>query len=93
MPLVEDLAAFYRTSEFAVSATLQGGTVVPVIFDAAAFDALGMTGSSPQARAIAASVAESAVGQTLVVNAVTYRIRNRSVLDDGAEVMLQLEKQ
>lgn len=94
MAFAEDLAPFFNTSTgFAVAATLQGGAAggVPVIFDQAALQQLGvMTGLNPVALVKAADVLATDVGKTLTINGVAYTIRAHDPLDDGAIVQLQL---
>lgn len=87
----EDLSVFFNTAEFATAATV-GATPVPVIFDAAYLASLGIVGTNPVALAKASDSA-AAVGATIVISAVSYKIRGREPQDDGATVLLQLEKQ
>jgi len=88
----EDLTAFFATADFAIAATLQGGSTVNVIFDRAHVELLsGLSSTEPQALAAASDVAAGNVGQTLVISGTTYTIRDRHPLDDGAIVLLQLQ--
>lgn len=74
MAFTESLAAFLDTAGFAVNATL-GAATVPVIFDAAFADALGIVaGTQPTCLAASADVASAAVGDTITINAVAYTI-------------------
>jgi hypothetical protein len=85
-----DLDAAYA-SELAEDATYDGATAVRVFFDAAYQEALGMAGTNPVALGKASDFPAAAVGKTLLVSGVTYTIRNREPVDDGALVRLQLE--
>ena len=86
----EDLTAFFDTGDFAIAATLQGGSTVNVIFDRAVLNDLGVAGTSPQALARAADVSTSNIGQTLTINGTAYTIQRRDPIDDGAIVLLDL---
>jgi hypothetical protein len=88
----EDLDVFFNTADFATAATLQGGAVVNVIFDAAHLEVLGVSSANPVALVKASDVAVSDVGKTLTINAVVYTINDRQPQDDGATVLLQLQK-
>lgn len=88
----EDITAFFDTADFATAATLQGGAVVNVIFDAAHLEVLGVSSANPAALAKASDVAVTDVGKTLTINAVVYTINDRQPQDDGATVLLQLQK-
>lgn len=92
MAFTEDLTAFFGTADFAVAATLQGGSTVNVIFDedyVEAFDRVSTT--NPVCLARASDIGAANVGQTLVVNGTTYTIRDRQPIDDGSVVRVQLE--
>lgn len=88
----EDLDVFFNTGDFATAATLQGGAIVNVIFDAAHLEVLGVSSANPVALAKASDVADSDIGKTLTINAVAYTIHDRQPQDDGATVLLQLSK-
>ena len=88
----EDLTEFFNPDEFAITATLQGGTSVNVIFDQEYVRGLDMVGcTNPVALAIATTVSASNVGQTLTISGTAYTIRDRRPVDDGATVILELE--
>lgn len=87
----EDLNAFLQTGDFAIAATLQGGSTVNLIFDRAALDVLGVSGTNPTALCKASAVSQSNVGQTLTISGTAYTITNRQPQDDGAFVLLQLK--
>jgi hypothetical protein len=88
----ENLDAFLdSTSGHAHEATYDGATAVKVIFDAAYSPELGVAGTNPIAIGKASVFPAAAVGKTLLVNGVTYTIRNREPQDDGAFVLLQLQ--
>lgn len=87
----EDLSAFFDPADFAHAATLQGVATVNVIFDRAHLEALGISSTDPQCLAQASAVAAGDVGKTLVIDGVTYTIRDRQPIDDGAIVLLILQ--
>ena len=88
----EDLDEFLSTEEFGIAATLQGGSTVNVIFDNEYTRALDMVaGTNPIALAKASAVVAGDINKTLIINSVTYTIRDRRPIDDGAFVMLELE--
>jgi len=90
----EDLDAFLDpTTGFATAATYDGATAVNVIFDAAYLATFEVSTTNPVALGKAGDFpAGTAIGKSLVINAVTYTIRDRQPQDDGAFVLLQLEK-
>jgi len=88
---VEDLSAFFSTDEHATDATLQGGSVVPVIFDRAYLEQMGIAGTAPAAIAKASDVTAANLEQTLTVNGTAYTIKGREPIDDGAVVLLRLQ--
>jgi len=93
MPFTEDLSVFFSTDDFAVSATLNAVASGNVIVDATYLLALGVVaGTNPVALAIATEYPESALGKTLLAGGVSYTVRDRQPQDDGAVVLLQLEK-
>jgi hypothetical protein len=90
----EDLAAFLDQDEHAVAGVYNGATAVSVLFDAAYADPLNIAGTRPIARGLASVFPEGTsgcIGKTLVIAGVTYTIRGRQPVDDGAFVDLQLE--
>ncbi len=89
----EDLTEFIDTDDFAIAANYNSGTTVNGHFDNAYVDALGVSGANPVFLCAASAIPAAGVGNTLVVNSITYKIRNREPQDDGAFVLLQLEKQ
>jgi hypothetical protein len=95
MAVVEDLAPFFSTADFAVDATL-GATAVRGIFDAAYSEPLGnvVEGNSPVFMLPTADsdAAGAAHGTTLVIGATTYKVRG--IEPDGTGVtLLRLEQQ
>lgn len=89
----EDLDVFL--ADFGVDATFTptsgSGSTPRVIFDRAYFEQLGVAGTNPIAMGKASDFAEAtSIGGTLVINTVTYTIRERQPQDDGAFVLLQL---
>lgn len=88
----EDLDVFF--ADMALDATYDGATAVKVLFDAAYLEQLdGVANVGPAATGKASDFpAASAIGKTLVIGATTYRIRTHEPQDDGAIVILRLEK-
>lgn len=91
MPFDEDLSVFLDAAEFATAATYNGSISVSVIHDAEYLESMGIAGTSEAALGRAADFA-APVGKTLLIGAVTYTIRNKRPLEDGALVVLELEK-
>lgn len=92
--IVDDLTIFFTLKSsggFADPATLQGGSVINVIFDAAYQESFGIAGTNPGCVAKAADVSTANIGQTLTINSTVYTIRNRVPQDDGAIVQLELK--
>lgn len=87
----EDLTPFFSTADFGLAATYNGATAVTVIFDSAYLESLGIAGTNPVALGKASDFA-APVGKTLLISSTTYTIRNFRALDDGAVVVLELEK-
>jgi hypothetical protein len=75
MAFTETLADFLDTTHgFAVNATL-GAATVPVIFDAAFADVLGIVAATqPVALGTTADLSAAAVGGTITINAVAYTV-------------------
>lgn len=91
MPFVEDLSAFFSTSAFATTATLDGASVAG-IFDNAYMDALGLATTEPRFTLRSTDATTTTTASLLVVNGATYRVR--SVQPDGTGVtVLALERQ
>lgn len=89
----EDLSVFFNTNEHALPATF-GGSTIPVIFDnehRLTHDMVSTT--NPMCWAKASDVDSSDVGSTIVIAGVSYTIRDVQPQDDGAVVIVQLEKQ
>jgi hypothetical protein len=94
MAFVEDLAPFFSADGFAVSALWNGTTTVKGILQAPYADAFVeiVEGSEPFFLCAAASVAGVKHGDTLVINAITYKVRG--VQPDGTGVVsLRVEEQ
>lgn len=89
----ENLTDFLDTDDHAVAATYDGATTINGIFDTVYVDVLGVATVNPVFLCAASDVPAAGVSKTLVVNSVSYKIRNREPQDDGAFVLLQLEKQ
>lgn len=91
----ENLDTFLDQDELALAATYNGATAASVLFDAAYADPLGMAATGPVARGKASVFPEGdgaggCIGKTLLVSGVTYTIRTREPVDDGAFVLLRL---
>lgn len=93
MAFTETISDFLDTNDFAIAATYNGSTTVNGIFDAAYLDVNGIGGTNPTFLCATASVAADPTGKTLVVSSVNYIIRGFEPQDNGATVLLQLEKQ
>lgn len=96
MAFTEDLSVFFDTTYgFAVSATKADASTKSVILDNEFLLAHGMVSTgNPVALAKASDFSSSDVGNTLVISAVTYKIRDvQAVPPDGALVAVQLENQ
>lgn len=97
--MTEDLDAFLSTEEHAVEATYKaGGTgagvAVNVIFDESYAEALPlMAGTNPTVLGKASDFASWTDTDTLTINSAIYRLTNSKPQDDGAFVLLELEKQ
>lgn len=94
MPLVEDLSAFFKVSDFGTAALYNGVTTVNGIFDAAYAEPLGniAEGYSPVFTCALASIPAVVHGHTLLINAKTYLVRG--VEPDGTGVvLLRLQEQ
>jgi hypothetical protein len=91
MAFAENIALFFDTENgFAKQATWQS-TSVGGIFDDAYVDALGMASSGPRFTCPTGSVGGVVQGQTIVIDAITYRIVG--VEPDGTGVtVLQLAR-
>lgn len=89
----EDLGAFFDTAYgHAVAGTYDGATAVSVIFDNEHLLAHDMVSTSnPAAIGLASVFPAAAVTKTLAIAGVTYTIRDRQPMDDGALVRLELE--
>jgi hypothetical protein len=88
----EDLTVFFQTGDFGVAATYDTTQTVNGIFDEPDFGQLGVAGTNPTFTCRAADVAANPTGKPLIVNAVTYAIRDIRPLDDGAVVVLELTR-
>jgi hypothetical protein len=91
----EDLDAFFDDDDHAVSATYNGATTVYVIFDTdhrLTHDMVSTSNPVALGKGSDFPVAGAPVGKTLLINSVTYTIRDRRPMDDGAIVILELEK-
>lgn len=94
MAMTEDLSIFFNDDDFAVTATLNGTASGNVILDKDYMRAMGMVSSSnPAALARASQYGTDVLDGTLVADNATYVIRDRQPQDDGAIVLLELEKQ
>jgi hypothetical protein len=86
----EDLSVFFDDDDFALAGTVSG-TEILGIFDREYLNALGIvSGANP---VFLVKTSDSApVNGTLALSGTNYAIRDRQPVDDGATVLLQLEK-
>lgn len=88
MAFVESIDDYFN--EFAKPATWQSQTV-QVIFDNAYIESYNVRGTNPFVTVPLVNMPGVAVGQTMVVDSVTYTIRN--ILPDGTGIVqLELEQ-
>lgn len=88
----ESESDFYDDDELAIAGTVSG-TQVLVNFDREHINSLGMvSGANPVADTWATNTV-AAVGSTITISGTAYTIRDRQPIEDGARVLLQLEKQ
>lgn len=80
----EDTAAFFRTQDFGVDATINDAAHVNGIFDNGYNEVLGMTGATPQFTCASAEVVGVKRNDTLVIGDANYRVQN--VEPDGTGV-------
>jgi len=93
----EDLDEFLGTDVFAQTGTFTPTSGSPsslaVIFDEAYAPQFGIAATNPVVMGKASDFGASVtVGGTLVLGAVTFTIRERELMDDGALVRLQLSR-
>lgn len=94
MAFTEDLDAFFDTNDHGLAGTYDGATAVVVILDNEYLLAHDMVSTTnPVVLGKASVFPAAAVTKSLVVSGVTYTIRDRQLIDDGALVRLQLEAQ
>jgi hypothetical protein len=97
--MVTDLATFFNTDEFAVSATLTVGAVVtyPKVIFSAPFRSLNpangeIESTAPEARCKTSDVSSAVHGSTLVIGGVTYKVIGKQPVEDAIETILILSK-
>ena len=93
MAFTEDLTAFFRTEDFAVSATYAGSTI-KVIFEAPYYESISgvVEGTQPTALCRTADVSGARHGDNFAVGSTTYKIVG--VEPDGSGVTrLRLQEQ
>lgn len=93
MAFTEDLAAFYalKSAGGLADPATHASATKPVFFDQAYLEQLRMAGTNPIARARASDFVVGDIGSAIVIGGVSFTIRGREPIDDGAEVLLQLE--
>jgi len=93
MPFTEDLAAFYtlKSAGGLADPATHASTTKPVFFDRAYLEQLGVAGTNPVARARSTDFTVADVGSVIVIGGVSYTIKGVEPIDDGAEVLVQLE--
>jgi hypothetical protein len=95
--MITDLANFYSTDDFAVSATLTVGstvTTIKVIFSAP-FSAMSPASgrietTQPEARCKTSDVTTAVHGSTLAIGGVTYKVIGKQPQEDSLETVLIL---
>jgi hypothetical protein len=93
MPMNEDMAVFFNSSEFATEGLLDG-VAVDGIFESGSYyePASLIAGSRTTFLVPSAATASTTTSSTLVINAATYRVR--SIEPDGTGLtLLDLETQ
>ena len=85
MTMAENMAEFFNSDEFAVSALYNGSVSVNVIFDYAYVDQYGTASNNPLITANAADFSAATIGQSLVVNGINYKIQ--SLEPDGTGIV------
>jgi hypothetical protein len=85
MALTENMAEFFNSDEFAVSALYNGSTTVNVIYDHAYIDTYGTASTNPLITANAADFSSATIGQTLVIESINYKIQ--SIEPDGTGIV------
>lgn len=94
--LSDDLVYFFNTSDFAVTATLFGGSTIDVLFyenylDQEVFDHEIET-YAPYVRCKTSDVTSVVHGTILTINAINYKVAEIQKQDDGLETILILAK-
>ena len=91
MAFTEELTAYFNTSDFAETVTLDG-VEVAVIFDEAwqigAVGDAGMMGTAPAAQLPTASVPAAPVGKTFVRGAVSYTVAEHRPDGTGVSTLI-----
>lgn len=96
--MTEDLSVFFNANDFATACTYKaggtgGGTTIYVIKDEPFQGAFGITGTNPTIRCKASDIAAFSNADTFTIGSTVYRGVNEEPQDDGATVIIQLEKQ
>ena len=92
MAFVENLAAFFRTSDFAVDATWNGTVQFVGIFDAAGTSALDVEGTDPRLTCAARDVVGMRRGDTVSIGGTAYKVK--ALEPDGTGLLtIPLEEQ
>lgn len=93
MAFTEDLDAMYvlKSAGGLADPATHAAATKPVYFDNAYLEQLGVAGTNPVARGLATDFDTGDIGTSIVIGGVTYTIRGVEPIDDGAEVLLQLE--
>ncbi len=89
-----DLDVFFNTNDFAVSATLAGGSTIKVIFDRNPEVALsGIEGAKIVVQAKTSDVSALVAGSTMVIASVTYYILKNEPDGTGVSILTLSEDQ
>lgn len=91
MPMTEDMADFFDSNEFAITALYNGVTTVKVIYDHEYTEQFGAAGTNPFVTADAADFASASKGQAIVLDSTNYTIK--TIEPDGTGIVrLELTK-
>ena len=90
--ILTDLDTILSTDDFAVVATLSGGSTINVIFDNPYFDVLAVESRDPSAVCKTSDVTALVHGSTLVIDSITYYITEKEPTGYGT-TLLRLSKE
>lgn len=98
MPSWEDMSAFYRSTDFSEDVIYKaggvgGGVTIQGIFDAPDDTQFGVGGTQPKVRVKASDITSFSNSDTFTIRGLVYRCIDDKPIDDGAELIIPLEKQ